>query len=82
MIGQWVSRWSADGDAVRRTRWHLVESEIDDRKVVRCGRQMGFIASTELAWTDAPQHSERCYYCRRKRVIEPATPGDEPLDAG
>lgn len=32
MIGKWVRR--------RRTKWHLVESEIEGDVVTRCGRRM------------------------------------------
>lgn len=37
LIGQWVARFK-DGNHV--TRGHRVESEIVDRVITRCGRQM------------------------------------------
>jgi hypothetical protein len=34
VIGQWVRRPG------KRSKWHLVESDVADRAVVRCGKQM------------------------------------------
>lgn len=36
-IGAWAARFLGDRQV---TTWHKVESEIDDRVVTRCGRQM------------------------------------------
>lgn len=38
-IGQWVQRFYSMGD-YKNTRAHLVESEVADRFVTRCGREM------------------------------------------
>jgi hypothetical protein len=47
------------------TLWHLVESEIADRKVVKCGRQMGDIARTSLApQVTPPTADEACRDCK------------------
>lgn len=51
MIGLWIARFTGSR---RITRWHLVESEIADRKVTKCGRQMGTIDGTSVAPLVAP----------------------------
>jgi hypothetical protein len=38
LIGEHVARFDASGNAV--TKAHYVESEIEDRAVTRCGRQL------------------------------------------
>lgn len=41
MTGSSVGWWTARFQGVRQiTLWHYVESEIEDRLVTRCGRQM------------------------------------------
>ena len=37
-IGQWVRR--VTGKGVARTRWHLIESLVDDEPFTRCGRRL------------------------------------------
>lgn len=64
MIGSWVARSKGD---VRLTKAHLVESEIADRKVTRCGRQLGERQDTELVEVHDPAVSERCQRCDRGR---------------
>lgn len=55
MIGLWIARFTDKGDETRQlTQWHLVESEIADRKVTHCGRQMGDLPGTALAPVVAP----------------------------
>ena len=62
-IGLWMSRLRGDR---RLTLWHLVESTIEDRMVMRCGRQLGHIEGTVLAPLMAPPTStEACYWCKR-----------------
>jgi len=64
LIGLWMCRLKADR---RWTKWHLVESQIADRMVMRCGRQMGHIEGTVLAPLMAPPtDSEACYFCKGK----------------
>lgn len=46
MIGLWICRLQGTRAI---TKWHYVESEIQDRKVTRCGRQMDEIEGTALA---------------------------------
>lgn len=64
MIGLWVARFADDGYGNRLTKWHLVESEIADRKVTKCGRQMGERTGTVLAPLVAPPTSDvACKAC-------------------
>jgi hypothetical protein len=49
LIGYWIARFSDRTETRQLTKWHLVESEITDRKVTKCGRQMGEIAGTAVA---------------------------------
>lgn len=65
-IGQWVRRITPS-QAI--TRWHLVESVIDDEPVTRCGRRLRARAGTALKAVDVmpltrmigqPQLCSRC----------------------
>ena len=38
-VGKWVRRIRGDRRA-QETRWHYVQSQIEDRVVTKCGRQM------------------------------------------
>lgn len=68
MIGLWVGRFAGDK---RLTLWHLVESEIADRKVVRCGRQLREREGTVLAPVISPlTEGEACYACRRRVALD------------
>ena len=49
MIGLWVARFVDRLDGALLTKFHYVESEIADRKVTHCGRQLGDIPGTVLA---------------------------------
>lgn len=68
MIGAWVARFRPDSTS-RRTRWHLVESEVAERVVTRCGREMnlrqrGGELRPQSAVADAPVlGDDRCHYC-------------------
>jgi hypothetical protein len=42
-IGNWVARFKGQR---RITQWHLVESVIEDRAVVRCGREMDRVTAS------------------------------------
>lgn len=65
MIGLWVARFADEGDGGRRTKWHLVESEIEDRKVTKCGRQLGQRDGTVIAPLVAPPTAaDACQRCR------------------
>jgi hypothetical protein len=37
-IGDWVRRVTGDGKAL--TKWHLVESVVDDEPFLNCGRRL------------------------------------------
>lgn len=71
-IGTWVARFAYGARATRRvTRWHLVESEIADRKVTRCGRELGdrdpnsgLLSPERVGLTAQPPEADRCRYCR------------------
>lgn len=49
MIGLWIARFTDLPLSRPLTKWHLVESEIEERKVTKCGRQMGERKGTLLA---------------------------------
>jgi hypothetical protein len=63
MIGLWIARFADSGHGNRVTKWHLVQSEIMDRKVTKCGRQMGDIEDTVLAPLIS-QPTPACYWCK------------------
>jgi hypothetical protein len=67
-IGWWAFRAGT-------SRWHLVESEITDRLVMRCGRQMRLeLHGVPLVFGQEPvcsgeQHAQICVFCMtRKRA--------------
>lgn len=66
LLGLWIARFTEAGpDSRRRTKWHFVESEIVDRKVTHCGRQLGHIEGTVLAPLTAPPSKEvTCSRCQ------------------
>lgn len=52
-IGQWVRRRRRSPDAQKAlTKWHLVESVVDDEPVTRCGRRFRRRATSEFETTD------------------------------
>jgi hypothetical protein len=55
-IGQWVRRIYEEGESAwskrTLTRWHLVESVIDDEPVTRCGRRLRKRDRTEFEVSD------------------------------
>jgi hypothetical protein len=82
-IGTWVARWVArfayGAHATRRvTRWHMIESEIEDRKVTRCGRELGdrdpnssllspnssLLSPERVGVSGQPPEADRCRYCQ------------------
>jgi hypothetical protein len=49
------------------TRWHLVESEVTDRLVMRCGRQMRMeLDGTPLVFEAAP-NGPACIFCTTRQ---------------
>jgi hypothetical protein len=69
-IGLWIARGVDDGEATPEiTKWHLCESVIADRKVTRCGREMGEIAGTYIVgWGQGSDNLAvelRCKQCIR-----------------
>lgn len=69
MLGLWIARFTNRGkegtEPRRLTLWHFVESEIEDRKVTACGRQMGDIEGTVLAPLVAPPTVHvACHACK------------------
>jgi hypothetical protein len=61
-IGWWAYR--------RGGRWHLVESEVTDRLVMRCGRQMKMQASAGALSFQVSPDGERCEQCTGRRVAD------------
>jgi hypothetical protein len=59
-IGQWTGRFSPNAHEsatvpVGNTKWHKIESDIADRKVVKCGKELrDKTPSGELRFKDAP----------------------------
>lgn len=67
MIGAWVARFTDEELPERLTKDHLVESEIADRKVTRCGRQLAPIEDTLIVeLVDSPV-GNRCMRCDQGR---------------
>lgn len=60
LIGMWAFR-------LRTTRWHLIESEIGDRFVMRCGRQMQHTNSFGQLIVDAAPLGVPCLFCAGKQ---------------
>lgn len=71
-IGTWIARFVYGAHATRRvTLWHMIESEIEDRKVTRCGRELGdrdpdsaLFSPERLGLTAQPPEAQRCRYCQ------------------
>ena len=63
MLGLWVARYAGDK---RLTLFHRVESEIVDRKVVRCGRELGHIDGTILTPVQSAPADLSCYHCKSR----------------
>lgn len=60
-IGFWVARYRND---TRLTLFHLVESEIADRKITRCGRQLHHQDGTSLnVIAGPPSEGKECSRC-------------------
>lgn len=70
MLGLWIARFADYGHGRRLTLWHLVESEIADRKVTRCGKQMAAREGTVLAPLVAPPTADvTCFWCAKHKDI-------------
>lgn len=67
-IGHWVHRARLT-DLRPETRAHLVESEISDRLVMRCGRELRAPTGTTFAFEspDAPSGVGHCRQCGANR---------------
>ena len=61
-IGWWGVR--ANG------KWHLVESEVTDRLVMRCGRQMPLVNASGILIFERDPAGERCHFCSQRRTRE------------
>jgi hypothetical protein len=63
-IGQWATRRTIR-DGWMMTLSHMVQSEIADRVVTKCGRQMPRKNSKgELVFTDFVSTYDRCRWCQ------------------
>jgi hypothetical protein len=69
-VGLWVARGVDSGaDTPEITKWHLCESVIADRKVTRCGRQMGDIEGTYIVgWGQGVENLTAELRCKRCRA--------------
>lgn len=61
-IGWWGMR--------RGTKWHLVESEITDRLVTRCGRQMKMQTAGGAMKFEVQPSGEACEVCTGHLVAD------------
>ena len=54
--------------STREGKWHLIESQIDDRLVTRCGRELklvlGGVSLKSVGQLSPDQMRDRCAYCR------------------
>ncbi len=55
-IGWWAFRHGIES-------WHLVESEITDRLVMRCGRQMKLETAAGPLIVEAAPTGRTCFFC-------------------
>lgn len=61
MKGQWAARFL---DGQRTTRWHAIESEIADRSITYCGREMKHRTERGvLMVADIQQEGATCQVC-------------------
>lgn len=62
-IGEWTRRELGPG--VRGSRWHRVESEIEDDVVVHCGKRLRdrIQDGKGLEFTNKPPFDDTCSYC-------------------
>ncbi len=51
-------------------KWHLIESEVTDRLVMRCGRQMKLVNATSTMLFQQEAKGERCEQCVGHRVAD------------
>jgi hypothetical protein len=52
------------------TKWHLVESEVDERLMMRCGRQMRMQTSGGALSFQVTPTGERCEQCSGRQVAD------------
>ena len=52
----------------QRGKWHIVESEIADRAIVKCGKQMDHLnaAGYDLEWRFLRPNNTICLTCTRR----------------
>lgn len=52
----------------QRGKWHLVESEVSNRAIVKCGKEMDpvTVAGYDLEWRFAKPEEDRCKSCSRR----------------
>lgn len=63
LISQWCARFRRD---LQVTRWHYIESQIEDRLITHCGRQMANRNTKGYLLTDAaPAPTQKCERCAK-----------------
>lgn len=63
-IGRWTRRITRPAIGYGVTLWHYVDSEIEDRSVTRCGRQMKQVtAGGSLEFRNSPGKFATCTKC-------------------
>lgn len=64
-IGSWARRVDLGPPLRPVTLWHLIESEVSDRLVMRCGREMHHKRDLPFEFSPAVP-AGRCWYCDRR----------------
>ena len=64
-VGRWFRRVSPSSVL---TRWHLAESEIADRVITRCGREMHYHRDRHFEYVDQ-RPTDACYWCAGPRTM-------------
>ena len=60
-IGLWVARFKGERQI---TLWHLIESEIEDRVVTNCGRQMTRRSQRGMLLVESAPGYDACHPCQ------------------
>lgn len=69
-IGSWARRIRLGSEVVPTTLYHLIESEVADRLVMRCGRELTYRRERPWEFSEAPADVVACNGCRRKGAPE------------
>jgi hypothetical protein len=62
-IGAWVSRWTDAEPPAVRTKRHLVESDVAESVITRCGRRMAYRTSSGTLQVTSGAPETTCRRC-------------------